>query len=43
MPRAANPAGAWAHVAGIRAYVGAGFGEVYIGRAGGEHDGFFEF
>jgi hypothetical protein len=30
-------------VAGIRAYADAGFGEVYIGQAGGEHDGFFEF
>jgi len=31
------------HLAGIRGDVEAGFGEVYIGQAGGEHDGFFEF
>ena len=31
------------HLAGIRGYVEAGFDEVYIGPAGGEHDGFFEF
>jgi hypothetical protein len=30
-------------VAGTRARAGAGFDEVYIGQAGGEHDGFFEF
>jgi G6PDH family F420-dependent oxidoreductase len=31
------------HLAGIRAYVEAGFDEVYIGQVGGEHDGFFDF
>jgi hypothetical protein len=31
------------HLAGIRAHAEARFGEVYIGQAGGEHDGFFEF
>ena len=31
------------HVAGTRGCAGAGFGEVYIGQAGGEHDEFFEF
>jgi hypothetical protein len=30
-------------LAGIRAHVEAGFDEVYIGPAGGEHDGFFDF
>jgi len=28
------------HLAGVRAQVEAGFSEVYIGPAGGEHDGF---
>ena len=31
------------HIEGIRAYTGAGFDEVYVGQAGGEQDGFFEF
>ena len=31
------------HLAGVRAYVEAGFDEVYIGQVGGEHEGFFEF
>jgi G6PDH family F420-dependent oxidoreductase len=31
------------HLAGIRAYVEAGFDEVYIGQVGGELDGFFDF
>jgi G6PDH family F420-dependent oxidoreductase len=31
------------HIAGIRGYTGAGFDEVYIGQAGHEQDGFFEF
>jgi G6PDH family F420-dependent oxidoreductase len=31
------------HLAGIRAYVEAGFDEVYVGQVGGEHEGFFEF
>lgn len=31
------------HIQGIRAYTGAGFDEVYVGQAGGEQDGFFEF
>jgi hypothetical protein len=39
-PAGPDPA---AHLAGIRAYVGAGFDEVYIGQVGGEHEGFFEF
>jgi G6PDH family F420-dependent oxidoreductase len=39
------PAGpdAEAHLAGIRAYAEAGFDEVYIGQAGGELEGFFDF
>ena len=39
-PAGPDPA---AHLAGIRAYVEAGFDEVYIGQVGGEHEGFFEF
>ena len=39
-PAGPDPA---AHLAGIRAYVEAGFDEVYIGQVGGEHVGFFEF
>jgi hypothetical protein len=31
------------HIKGIRAYTDAGFDEVYIGQAGSEQDGFFEF
>jgi G6PDH family F420-dependent oxidoreductase len=31
------------HLAGIRAYVSAGFDEVYIGQVGPDADGFFEF
>jgi G6PDH family F420-dependent oxidoreductase len=31
------------HLAGIQAYRDAGFGEVYIGSAGPDADGFFEF
>jgi hypothetical protein len=31
------------HIKGIRAYVDAGFDEVYIGQVGSEHSGFFEF
>jgi G6PDH family F420-dependent oxidoreductase len=31
------------HINGIRAYTDAGFDEVYIGQAGSEQDGFFEF
>ena len=31
------------HIKGIRAYVDAGFDEVYIGQVGSEHAGFFEF
>ncbi len=31
------------HAAGIRAYIDAGFDEVYIGQVGPEPDGFFEF
>ena len=31
------------HIEGIRVYTGAGFDEVYVGQAGGEQDGFFEF
>lgn len=31
------------HVAGVTAYVKAGFDEVYIGQVGGEAEGFFEF
>jgi G6PDH family F420-dependent oxidoreductase len=34
---------AGAHLAGIRAYVEAGFDEVYIGQVGGEFEGFFDF
>jgi len=32
-----------ARLAGIRACTEAGFDEVYISQAGGEHEGFFEF
>jgi G6PDH family F420-dependent oxidoreductase len=39
-PAGPDPA---AHLAGIRAYIEAGFDEVYIGQVGGEHEGFFEF
>ena len=39
-PAGPDPA---AHLAGVRAYVEAGFDEVYIGQVGGEHEGFFEF
>jgi hypothetical protein len=31
------------HIKGIRAYVDAGFDEVYIGQVGPEQAGFFEF
>jgi G6PDH family F420-dependent oxidoreductase len=31
------------HIRGIRAYVDAGFDEVYVGQVGPEQDGFFEF
>jgi hypothetical protein len=31
------------HIKGIRAYVDAGFDEVYIGQVGSEQAGFFEF
>jgi hypothetical protein len=31
------------HIQGIRAHADAAFDEVYIGQAGGEQDGFFEF
>jgi hypothetical protein len=31
------------HIAPIRAYVDAGFDEVYVGQVGPEQDGFFEF
>ena len=31
------------YIKGIRAYVDAGFDEVYIGQVGSEHAGFFEF
>ena len=33
----------WISDQGIRAYVDAGFDEVYIGQVGSEHAGFFEF
>jgi G6PDH family F420-dependent oxidoreductase len=32
-----------AHLSAVRAYLDAGFDEVYIGQAGGEVEGFFEF
>lgn len=32
-----------AHVSAIREYAGAGFDEIYIGQAGGDHEGFFDF
>ena len=32
-----------AHVSGVRAYVQAGFDEVYVGQVGGNAEGFFEF
>src|SRR5581483_2872181 len=31
------------HISGIRAFTDAGFDEVYIGQAGSDQDGFFEF
>jgi G6PDH family F420-dependent oxidoreductase len=32
-----------AHLSGVRAFTDAGYDEVYIGQAGGEAEGFFEF
>jgi hypothetical protein len=31
------------HLSAVRAYIDAGFDQVYIGQVGGQADGFFEF